>query len=779
MNRDLLIAIGTQVPIDYTVPLSLGALHVNTVIGQNRSWIDEAVLAHSRGRRPVLVGDISVPEKLLLEIERAKKIRPQIRFALLLHHTQALQTQISDALRSQFDEVFVAVDQMLSALDASYIRTTVRPRWILIPRVGLNWNEILVGRLLPDRRGVATVLCPPNTSEGPFLSPDELLIHINEFLNEHPLIEIRPPPHEWFVPSQIQPWMMADRDLQEVKVKKRSEDFVTPNVSFVIPFHWKKGLSDTRFLIQCLESCLRVVDHAYAQSESTAVEFIICIDCDFESNAFDLEEFSNKLDPRVSRVLTVVECRRSSSTEDWRAGFIRNVGASFSRVGSGGSLVFVDADVEICDPAIVASEIVNSNNSLVFSRVRSEAETEKAKPMENRPFQVASSRLLIVRRSLFENLGGFSNAYNTYGCEDNFLVWQTTEILKKGLPVSYAAFPFATTRHLRNSEDHDDLLEKMIRLGPAADLFYRMTLDPQVHKHFFVSLGDGVGLRFLLKRISIDTRLRWLLGPIVFFLTMLETTDRAAYLRGFWDVVKWKAKRPLLWLSSEAWRVGQAKHVAKKHSWKLPHLFQKAYFLVRHVFASVAILAERALIKMRATRFGWNAFGWRALVGLQKAAGEARRILAVYLLYPALHAIKQLPWLAKVIGVRFIGLIGRAWGFLKFTWGGLKFIAGWTHKFFMDCIWAPGLALVKLPYHLSRLYGWRVLAAILFPFRYVRDNFWKIKILIEKIRGELWRIPVIWNRLMGRLWFIPVAIQRIREKLLQLFQHLKKKRGAP
>lgn len=772
MNRDLLIAIGTEIPSTVTVPLSMGALHSRTNSEPHDSWVEDAILAHSQGRRPVLVGDISNPEMLLASLMRAKTERPQIRFALLLHFSQVLQTPLSDTLRSQFDEVFVAVDRAISSAEAHLVRMSVRPRWLLIPRVGLDWKEILTGRLLPERRGIATVLSPPENSpwsrEGPFLSADELLIHIQEFQDEHPLIEVRPPPHEWFVPSEIAPWHDHSRDRQLAAVVKTTEEQIPPSVSFVIPFHWQNQSSAMGDLTVCLQSCLRVVDYVYAQSEMVTVEYIICVDRDFDAATIDPDTLKKSLDPRVWRSLTVVECQRKNSADDWRAGFIRNVGASYSRVGSGGLLVFVDSDVEIVDPAIVANEIIEGKNSLVFSRVRSEKLPVGEKPLsqENQPFQVASSRLMIVRRSLFENLGGFANAFRTYGCEDNFLVWQTTEILRKGLPVSFAAFPFATTRDLKTTSDQKDLLEKMIRLRNAADLFYRMTFDPRVHRHFFVSLGQAAAFRFFFKKMACRKNLRWLMGPVVFALTLFETENRGAYLSGFWDIIKWKAKRPLLWASSEAWRVGQAKHVAKKHSWRIPHVFQTAFHLLRHAVAVVLIFFQRILIKVRATKFGWNVFGWRFVVGSQKAWGALLRISSVHFLYPILHVIKQIPWWIKVLLVRI-------WGLARQAWGGVKFTVGWLHKFFVDWIWVP-------PYHLTRLYGWKILATLTTPFRYVRGNFWQVRLLAKKLRGELWRIPVLWNRFLGYLWFVPVGFQRIRERILQTIRLLKEKlRGTP
>lgn len=772
MNRDTLIAIGSEIPRSVSVPLAMGALRSQNSLHDARSWVEEAIRAHSQGRRPVLVGDISQPDHLLDSLLAAKKERPQIQFALLLHFSQALQTPLTDRLRSQFDEVFVAVDQLISVADAHAIRQSVRPRWVLIPRVGLDWNQILIDRLLPDRRGTATILCPPAESpwsdEGPFLSADELLIHLHAFQHEHPLIEVRPPPHEWFIPSQIAPWEKPSRDPQMALVLKKTEDPVVPNISIIVPFHWQMRSAAMSHLTTCLHSCLRVIDYVYAQSEALTVEYIVSVDRDHDAEPFDITALKKSIDPRIFRSLTILEAARTNDNIDWRAGFIRNLGAQNSRVGSGGLLVFVDSDVEIVDPAIVANEIIEGRNSLVFSRVRDENQSNgnKASSRNNLPFQVASSRLMIVRRSLFENLGGFAKAFRTYGCEDNFLVWQTTEILKKGLPVSFAAFPFATTKDLSSSVFKDDLIVKMERLKAAADLFFRMTFDPRVHRHFFISLGPGMGFRYFIKRIACEKKLRPSLGPVIFIMTLIETKNRVAYLRGLWDVIRWKIKRPLLLVSSEAWRMGQAKHIVKKHSWKIPNLFLKSYFLIRHAAAMALVIIHRISIKLAATRFGWNIFGWRVFVGLKKLWGESRRLLAAHILFPGLHIRNQIVWWSKVGGERVCG--------------GIKFFAGWCHKLFVDFVWIPSLRVAQSPYHLTRLYGWRLTSGIAAPFRYTRDNFWKLKVIAKKLRGELWRIPVLWNRFLGRLWFIPVGFKRLGEKIRGAIRFLKEKtRGTP
>jgi hypothetical protein len=95
-------------------------------------------------------------------------------------------------------------------------------------------------------------------------------------------------------------------------------------------------------------------------------------------------------------------------------------------------------------------------------------------------------------------------------------------------------------------------------------------------------------------------------------------------------------------------------------------------------------------------------------------------------------------------------------------------------------VWIPGLRIVKSPYHLTRLYGWKLIALMKAPFRYIQDNFWKMEVMSKKLRGELWRIPVLWNRLLGQLWFIPVGFKRLGEKVMQAIRFLKEKtRGTP
>lgn len=285
-------------------------------------------------------------------------------------------------------------------------------------------------------------------------------------------------------------------------------------------------------------------------TESISTEFIVVLDRATEAPELSVEDFVNSLDPRIAQGLTWLEAPRFTMAADWRAGWIRNVGAEYSRATSGSYLVFLDADCEIADTRQVAAGIVGARHGLIYTSLI-DLTRKGLSSQETAPFQVCSSRLLIVRRSLFENLGGFSDAFEEYGCEDNFFVWQASEFIRRGLPLLMAALPLETTRHLRTIVEKDDLLEKMIRMRRSSALCYRMSLDPRVHRHFFVSLGKRnstieVLVRFLFKSIAIKAEFRWILSPFLFLLTLSQLRDPNDFLKlAIWplrDGVQWRLR---------------------------------------------------------------------------------------------------------------------------------------------------------------------------------------------------------------------------------------------
>ncbi len=762
--RDRLLPYDEKISRLVTCPIAMGALRRDP-----SSWADDAIYYHSNGYRPVLSGGLHDLELLEKGIRYAQEFRPQIRFALFTHWSELLRNEIPDSVREQLDEIYVAIDSMPSIAEAQAIRARYRPKWVLIPRLGLNWKKLITECLLPNKRGSVTLLAPePNSPDGPYLSSDELLLNIQELQIDHPLIEIRPAQHEWFLPTELKPWRMHARDRRSVQLILGGPDRSTftsaglSTVSFIVPFHWKGDEASLDHLRRNLESCLRTTDQIYSMAETISTEFIVVLDRAPAVSELSVEDFVQSLDPRIAQGLTWLEAPRFTMAADWRAGWIRNVGAEYSRAGSGSYLVFLDADCEIADTRQVASEIVNARYSLIYTSLV-DLKRKDLSSQETAPFQVCSSRLLIIRRSLFENLGGFSEAFEEYGCEDNFLVWQASEFIRRGLPLMMVALPLEATHHLRAISEDDDLLEKMIRIRRSAGLCYRMSLDPRVHRHFFVSLGRAdvtrdLYPRFLLKRFATRIGLRWFLGPLVFLLTVLQTQDLPKYLRGIWDSFIWFIRAPLIRVSSQSWRFGMLKHGWREHAWKIPHAALWPARKTQALFGKAKVASEKTLISAKSSDWGWKVVGWRLKLAVQRFSiwchrlyGESKRVAALLLsainrgfTYPLIHLFKQIPWLLKVCFLRVTGVTKRL---------GSKWII------------VPALQVVTFPYHFLREHGWRLKQALLFPFRLLASNLWRVRVFAEWLWGQRWRISVTWRRLQARLWFIPVGIERARKKL--------------
>lgn len=734
--RDRLLPYDEKISRLVTCPIAMGALRRDP-----SSWADDAIYFHSNGFRPVLSGGLHNIELLESGIRHALDFRPQIRFALFTHWSELIRNEIPDALREHLDDIYVAVDSMPSIAEAQAIQARYRPRWVLIPRLGLNWRKLITECLLPNKRGAITLLAPEqNSPDGPYISCDEILLNIQELQIDHPLIEIRPAQHEWFLPTEIKPWRLHARDRRNVQLVLGGPDrsaFTSAGlstVSFIVPFHWKGDDASLKHLQRSLESCLRTTDQIFSMTESISTEFIVVLDRAPEAPELSVEDFVNSLDPRIAQGLTWLEAPRFTMAADWRAGWIRNVGAEYSRATSGSYLVFLDADCEIADTRQVAAEVVGARHGLIYTSLI-DLTRKGLSSQETAPFQVCSSRLLIVRRSLFENLGGFSDAFEEYGCEDNFFVWQASEFIRRGLPLLMAALPLETTRHLRTIVEKDDLLEKMIRMRRSSALCYRMSLDPRVHRHFFVNLGrpdatKDLYLRFLIKRFATKIELRWFLGPIVFVLTVLQTQDLTRYLRGIWDSFIWFIRAPLLRLSSQTWRVSMIKHIWREHAWKVQQI---ALWPLRK--AKVAI--ERQWISARASNWGWKFIGWRIKVAWTRTIAVTNK----YLTYPALHIFRQIPWVLTV-GTQ------RTYGFVKKIWN--------------ERIIAPTWRALCFPYHLFRQHGWRMKVAIATPFIWLK---WRLRDFGLWIWGQRWRVPVIWGRICARLWFIPFGLSLAKQKL--------------
>jgi hypothetical protein len=334
--RDRLLAYDDKISRHVTCPLAMGAVRHDP-----GSWVDDAIYFHSNGFRPVLTGGLHNSDQLQIGIKSAIEKRPQIRFALFLHWSELIRNEIPDSIREYLDEIYIAVDSMLSPSEANSLRVRYSPRWVLIPRLGLSWKKLIAEVLLPSKRGMITLLAPEHDSpDGPFLNCDELLLNIQEIQIDHPLVEIRPAQHEWFVPTELKPWRMPSRDRRSVQLLYGGSDRSSlssagmSTVSFIIPFLWSGNSLVLEYLKKSLESCLRTTDRIYAQSEFLRAEYIVVCDRADTTAEFSIDEFLQCLDSRVANSLTWLEAPRFDSNLNWRAGWIRNIGVEYSRANS-------------------------------------------------------------------------------------------------------------------------------------------------------------------------------------------------------------------------------------------------------------------------------------------------------------------------------------------------------------------------------------------------------------------------------------------------------------
>lgn len=100
---------------------------------------------------------------------------------------------------------------------------------------------------------------------------------------------------------------------------------------------------------------------------------------------------------------------------------------------------------------------------------------------------------------------------------------------------------------LRRRLDFEDAPDRVWRVRPAANLLYRLTLDPSVHAEYFTSLQSMNWFRAAAKTAARSRFGRILLAPLVFVLNVVETEKPWAYLRGFYDDARWEARRLAKW----------------------------------------------------------------------------------------------------------------------------------------------------------------------------------------------------------------------------------------
>jgi hypothetical protein len=791
--RSRLIPYRDAISTNVTCPIAMGAI----TYGAER-WKDNTRDCIIVGHQPVLVGGIIGLRQIESELSSILDEIPETRFSIFLHWTELIKEDIPPLLHQRIDNVFVAIDSMISPLDALKIGSKIRPTWVMIPRQGLNWKRLITESLLPRKSGSLILLSPPcDSPDGPFLDCDEILLNIQEMEIEHPLIKIQPAPHEWFLPSELTPWSsrscesngsveFGKREHRHVKLWRplNWENSLQPvkpvTVSFIVPMFWNGDRMSLNFLSASLASCQRTAEQLTLLNSETSVEYIIVVDRSHEASEVELNQFKIELDIRLSNHLTWLDIPRISRDEDWRAGWIRNVGAQYSRTGQSSFLVFLDSDCEIADVSLISEELFRGEHSLFFTQLV-EPDSAHPKSHDMAPFEFCSSRLLIIRRSLFDELGGFAAAFHHYGCEDNFIVWQASVLLeKKNFPRPHIqpirGLPLKATSHLRNPNTQDKLIAKMSRIAKSASLCYRMSLDARIHRHFYVCLGItrfSIFPRFLFKKALSKPLLRSLFAPVVFLLTLSQTRKPRSYLRGTFESFVWNLRSPARRFVAQSWRLNMFRHFWRLHSWKLLLILAWPIHQIRPCLGQVRVEIERSLISARASKWGWNHVGWRIKLCFHRLLimaialhGHAIRILVTStarfnasFTFPTLHWLRQIPWRLRVFQMRIGGravevfvvrikvpiahAIGTVWSQrwrIRVTW------SRWTGMMSSTANWCFQLLFSRLP-------GWCALTLS-------RLELWRIRVYCQRLWSQRWRIRVFILRVRSRLWFFPVAIER-------------------
>jgi hypothetical protein len=696
--RDRLIAFDEFVPREVPDPISLGALRP---ANSKLTWRDEAIEAAKSEVRAVLSGDISNLDEVVRTIEAIQFDFPGAKFALLIHAVQALSVRPQPGNIACFESVYVATAENLDPADIREISIAWSPKWVLIPNSEINKADWIPNFLLPNRQGKILLFAPR-------FEPDELRLQLDEFAFEHPLIEISPAPHEWFVPTQLGPERIESRNPNRAKLVQDSRSRDDYSLSVIVPFRWTGEVANAEMMVQSLKS----IADTFASDERC--EILIAVDRSRECESLTAQTL--KLDLADTAYIDV---ERVDDEADWRAGFIRNCGASFARNRTG-FLLFIDADVAI-------SATLELSRAVRASMIENAIDLVQLSDFPDRPaFETASSSLLLIRRSLFAQLGGFSGAFSNYGCEDNFLIWGASL-----MRAQIKTLPNSTVRHLRPRVEADDLVAKMIRLRPSADLMYRMTLDPSVHRLFFSALGNDLWWRALLKRAAGQILSRALLAPFVFFLTLIETRNRIKYVVSFVEVFTWKVRGPLLWLRSNSWRAAQISHAWRANAWKLPNFFISHYGAFR-------VSLERRIISLRASRFGWNAISWRVKVWSKIVSDQIRwrasvaRIrfagASLWLLTSIVSLFSNIHWLLTVGVGRLIGQFLRGVGEIRRALGEVRRAFGELYRLFVIYVLVPLVYLARRPAAFWQLHGWRVSK------------------VVGDLKGEAWvfRAPTEW-----------------------------------
>ena len=322
MRIERIVSHSTHIPRSVSTPWTLGFFR-----HPQAPPLLEEIQSLAGGHGRVLFAGLSDPEnRLPLVIEELKKNSPQIDVGVLLHWTEALSeaTDTWQKISVHTGDVFVAVDHLLSKEQADSIRARWNPKWIFIPKVGLDWDKLITRRIFADKRGHIFLWAPPaNNPDGPFLSVDELMHHMRVMRITHPLINISPVPEAWHIASENGPEGPLTRPIYQTT----PESDRTLSLSVIIPVRtFENGTARS---LDALQQALASWQDSY--------EIIVCLD-----NITWPDDLPR--DPHI-RVLDLK--RTDDKDDDWRPGYVRNCGAAASRCRHDGLLLFCDADIKI------------------------------------------------------------------------------------------------------------------------------------------------------------------------------------------------------------------------------------------------------------------------------------------------------------------------------------------------------------------------------------------------------------------------------------------------
>lgn len=687
MTRDRVIAISERIPSAVSIPIQLGALRNGDT---DLSWSDEARRALADGERAVLSGDITHLDELVTTVSEILSERPHGRFALLIHAQQARHKPPPKNALSVFETIYVATAENVEPADIRQIEFWWHPTWVLVPTTEINRGDWIPHFLLPSRQGHLILLATKHSR----IAPDELRLQLQDFSFEHPLIEIRPAPPEWYTPSELGPGRTGARDVRRAKLVQDSRGRDDYGLSIIVPFRWTGESAHAEMLGRTLNS----IAEAFGSHERC--EIIVAVDRAKSRDALTARDLGHDLSDTA-----FVDVERIDASSDWRAGFVRNCGTRFSR-NRNGFYLFVDADVVIAPMAHLSRTVHDlvAGDSVDLVQITDFPDAPA--------FTTASSSFLFVRTSVFSQVGGFSDAFSQYGCEDNFFVWRASRMHARIHTLSTS-----TIEHLRPWTDDDNLVAKMQRLRSSSELMYRMTLDPAVHRHFFSALGSDLWLRAALKRAALNPMTRLLMAPFVFLLTLFETRDRVKYLASFVEISIWKLKRPVLWLRSNRWKTQLVKHAWRRNAWKVPNFFISA-------FGRAKIAIQKLAIALLASRFGWNFVAWRLRLWTKFTIDQIRWRASVsrirfagaclWLLTAIVSFFSNLSWFFRVGSQRSVGYLRRLVGQIRGSFRGpVERIKGETRRILTVHVLVSMTYVATRPRALWQMHGWRISKTIL------------------------------------------------------------------